>query len=147
MTKTALIALTEEELDALVSIAIRRAELLDDMESPAANDAWYEVMVYEEQLAMITPPADIMGGVARVGAVRAALAAGQRLEAAHLASQYLAEDSLPPERRVAIERAFQENQERLARHFPALARSGRLAELDEWRAIASRNRRVFPWVA
>jgi hypothetical protein len=147
MTKTDLIALTEDELDTLVSIAIRRAELLDDIGAPAANDAWYEVMVYEERLAMITRPEDITGGVARVGAVRAALAAGQRLEAARLASQYLAEDSLPPERRIAIERAFQEDQERRARRFPALARSGRLAELDEWRAVTSSNPHVFPRAA
>lgn len=113
MTKTASIALTEDELDTLVSIAIRRAELLDDTGSPAANDAWYEVMVYEERLAEITAPWDITGGVARVSAVRAALAAGQRQEAARLASQYLAEELLPPERRTAIERAFQGDRERL----------------------------------
>lgn len=147
MTNTALIALTEDELDTLVSIAIQRAELLDDIGAPTANDAWYEVMVYEERLATITNPGDITGGIARVGAVRAALAAGLRLEAARLASQYLAEDSLPTERRIAIERVFQEDQERRARRFPALARSGRLAELDEWRAITSRNPRVFPWAA
>lgn len=147
MTKTAVIALTEDELDTLVSIAIRRAELLDDAGSPTANDAWHEVMVYEERLAMITRPAEITGGIARVGAVRAALAAGQRLDAARLASQYLAEDSLPPERRVAIERVFQADQERLARRFPAIARSGRLAELDEWRTLASGNPRVFPCAA
>src|SRR5437867_1838363 len=108
MTKKALIALTEDELDTLVSIAIRRAELLDDAGSPTANDAWHEVMMYEERLAMITRPAEIAGGIARVGAVRAALAAGERLEAERLASQYLAEDLLPPERRTAIKRAFQE---------------------------------------
>lgn len=147
MTNTALTILTEGELDTLVSIAIRRAELLDDMGSPAATDAWREVMAYEERLATITRPEDITGGVARVGAVRAALAAGERLEAARLASQYLAEESLPHERRIAIERAFQEDRERLARRFPTLAKSGRLAELDEWRASTSRNPRVFPLAA
>jgi hypothetical protein len=147
MTKTASIALTEDELDTLVSIAIRRAELLDDAGSPAANDAWYEVMFYEERLADMTAPGDITGGVARVGAISAALAAGQRQEAARLASQYLAEESLPAERRTAIERAFQEDRERMARRFPALAKNGRLAELDEWRATASRNPRVFPLAA
>lgn len=141
------LSLTEEELDTLVSIAIRRAELLDDAGSPTANEAWHEVMVCEERLAAITRAEDITGGVARVGAVRAALAAGQRLEAARLASQYLAEDSLPTERRRAIERVFEEDQERLARHFPALAKSGRLAELDEWRANTCRNPRVFPLAA
>jgi len=147
MTKTASITLTEDELDTLVSIAIRRAELLDDTGSPAANDAWYEVMLYEERLAAITAPGDITGGVARVGAVRAALAAAQRKEAARLASQYLSEEAFPPERRTAIERVFQEDRERLARRFPALAKSGRLAELDEWRATTSRNPRVFPLAA
>lgn len=147
MTETQSIAFSEDELDALVSIAIRRAEILDDMQSPAANEAWHEVMLYEERLAMITPPAEITGGVARVGAVRAALAAGQRLEAARLASRYLSEAPLPTERRAAIERAFQEERDRLAGRFPALARSGRLAELDEWRAITSRNPRVFPVAA
>jgi hypothetical protein len=147
MTKIASIALTEDELDTLVSIAIRRAELLDAMESPTANDAWYEVMVFEERLAEITTPGDITGGVARVGAIRAALAAGQRQEAARLASQYLAEESLPPERRTAIDRAFHEDREHLARRFPTLAKNGRLAELDEWRATLSRNPRVFPFAA
>lgn len=147
MTKTASITLTEDELDTLVSIAIRRAELLEDAGSPAANDAWYEVMSYEERLAEITAPGDITGGVARVGAITAALAAGQRQEAARLASQYLGEESLSPERRTAIGRAFQEDRERMARRFPALAKNGRLAELDEWRATASRNPRVFPLAA
>ncbi|MGA2401389.1 MAG: hypothetical protein ABSG91_06755 [Syntrophobacteraceae bacterium] len=142
-----LIALTEDELNTLVSIAIRRAELLDDAGLFTANDAWHEVMVYEERLALISHSSEITGGVARVGAVRAALAAGRRLDAARLASQYLADDSLPAERRMAIEQAFQEYQERRARRFPALAKSGRLTELDEWRAIASTNPRVFPWAA
>jgi len=147
MTETQSSAFSEDGLDALVSVAIRRAEILDDMQSPTASEAWHEVLLYEEQLAMITSPAEITGGVARVGAVRAALAAGQRLEAVRLASRYLAEEALPAERRAAIERAFQEDRDRLARRFPALARSGRLAELDEWRATTSKNPRVFPLLA
>ena len=147
MTETTGITFTEDELDTLVSIAIRRAEMLDDMRSPAANDAWHEVMAYEERIAMITAAGEITGGVARVGAVRAALAAGQRLEASRLASQYLAEETLPAERRIAIKQVFHEDQERLAQRFPALAKSGRLAELDEWRAITSTQAQVFPLAA
>ena len=75
---------TEDELDILVSAAIRRAELLDDAKSPAARDAWREVMTYEERLAAITSPNGVAGGVARAGAVRAALAAGQRVDATRL---------------------------------------------------------------
>ena len=85
--------------------------MLDDMQAPTANEAWHDVMLYEEHLAKITDTSEITGGIARVGAVRAALATGQRQEATRLASQYLAEDALPHERRVAIERVRQENQE------------------------------------
>jgi hypothetical protein len=147
MNKTALIALSEKQLNTLVSIAIRRAEVLDDAQSPAASEVWREVMAYEERLAEIIPADDITGGVARAGAVSAALSAGDRLEAERLAGRYLAESSLPAERRAAIERAFREDMERLAERFPALARSGRLAELHEWRANRSITPPVFPRAA
>jgi hypothetical protein len=142
-----LTGLTEDELDTLVSVAIRRAEILEELKSPRATDAWSEIMAYEERLAEITRPEDISGGVARVGAVTAALAAGRRSEASRLASRYLAEGQLPAERRAAIQRAFEEDQERLARRFPALSRTGRLAELAEWRALAAKELRVFPRAA
>ncbi len=103
-----LATLTEDDLDTLVSIAIRRAEILDETQSPGAAAAWSEVMVYEERLAALTGPEEIPGGVARVGAVTAALAAGRRSDAARLATCYLAEEELPPERKEAIRRAFQE---------------------------------------
>jgi hypothetical protein len=149
MTETAsvLTSLTEDELDTLVSVAIRRAEVLEELKSPRASDAWSEIMAYEERLAEITRPEEIPGGVARVGAVTAALAAGRRSEASRLASVYLSEAQLSSERRAAIQRAFQEDQERLARRFPALSKSGRLAELAEWRARAARDLRVFPRAA
>lgn len=147
MTKAALITLGEKQLNILVSIAISRAELLDEAQSPAANEAWHEVMLYEERLAQILPPEEITGGVARAGAVSAALAAGEHREAERLASQYLAEGSLPTERRAAIERIFQEDRERLAERYPALAKSGRLAELNEWRANRSSAPPVFPRAA
>ena len=145
MKDTALPAMSEEELDACVSIAIRRAEILDDAGSPNASEAWKEVLLYEERLARITPPAVIAGGIARVGAVRAALASGQRGEAKRLATGFLAEKSLSFERRAAINRAFEEDQDYLAQRFPCLARTGRLSELDEWRAKALASPRVFPW--
>ena len=145
MKDTGLRPTTEDELDAFVSIAIRRAEILNDSGSASASEAWQEVLLYEERLARITQPAEIAGGVARVGAVRAALASGQRGEAKRLATEYLAEALLPPERRAAINRAFDEDQDYLARRFPALARTGRLAELDLWRSEALAAPRVFPW--
>ena len=147
MTDAAPIALTEDELDVLVSIAIRRAEILDEAELPAAGEAWREVTVYEQRLAALTRPEEIPGGVARVGAVAAALAAGERDEAARLAGQYFAEHALPFERRAAIERVFHEDHLRLAQRFPALAKSGVMSELGEWRVSSSKNPRVFPRAA
>ena len=96
----------EDELDVLVSTAIRRAESLDEIDASSAGEAWREVMEYEKRLAAVTSPDEIAGGVARVGAIAAALAAGERAEAKALSVQYLAEDLLPPERRAAIERVF-----------------------------------------
>ena len=147
MTSIALSAPTEDELDMLVSIAIRRAELLVDMKSPMSAAAWHEVMTYEEHLARLTAPAEIAGGVARAGAVMAALAAGQRSDAQRLASQYLAEDALPSERRIVIERAIKQDAKRLAEQFPALTKQGRLgwiAELETWRSSVLASPHVFP---
>ena len=147
MMETPLTALTEDELDTFVSIAIRRAEILDEAKSPMADEAWREVMVYEERLAAITDSAEIPGGIARAGAVMAALSAGQRLEAKRLAALYLADERLPAERRAAIERAFREDLERRARRFPVLAGTGRLSEVDTWRVAVSSSPRVFPMAA
>ena len=147
MTNPALSAPTEDELDMLVSIAIRRAELLVDMKSPMSAAAWHEVMTYEEHLARLTAPAEIAGGVARAGAVMAALAAGQRSDAQRLASQYLAEDALPSERRIVIERAIKQDAKRLADQFPALTKQGGLgwiAELEMWRSNVLASPHVFP---
>ncbi len=102
MTDTALLTLTEDDLDALVSSAILKAESLDDKGSPFAAEAWREVMFYEERLAAMTAADEIDGGVARAGAVSAALAAGDRSAANCLAARYLADDLLPGERRVVI---------------------------------------------
>lgn len=115
--------LTEDELDTLVSIAIRRAEILDEKNAPGASDVWHEVMIYEERLSAITRPEEVPGGIARVGAVRAGLAAGRREDASRLATLYLAEDLLPPERKTAIRRALSEDWERLSQKLLTGART------------------------
>ncbi len=102
MTNLAMNSPTEDELDILVSIGIRRAELLAEIRSPMVTAAWSEVMAYEEQLARITLSGEIAGGIARAGAVMAALAAGRRADAHNLATQYLADDTLPAERKGVI---------------------------------------------
>lgn len=147
MTEAVVETFSENDLDTLVSIAIRRAEVLEDVNSPNAQEAWLEVLAYEERLAVITPATDIAGGIARAGAVHAALAAGRREEAERLAKEYLTDPSLPAERRIAIERAFEDDNKRLAAYFPALAKSGRLGEVQAWRREVAKSVGVFPRAA
>jgi hypothetical protein len=82
-----------------------------------ASDAWREVMAYEERLAALTSPTGVPGGVARVGAVTAAVAAGLRQDADRLAAQYSAQEFFPPERLAAIKQAFLDHQQSMARRF------------------------------
>lgn len=147
MTEAVVETLGESDLDTLVSIAIRRAEILDDAGSASAPEAWLEVLTYEERLAAITPAAEIAGGIARAGAVHAALAAGRREDAERLARNYLSDPSLTAERRAAIQRAIEEDDRRLAAHFPALAKSGRLGEVQDWRREVAKGTGVFPRAA
>jgi len=62
-------------------------------------------MLYEIQLANVTSPGSIPGGVARVGAVRAAIAAGRQLEAARLAAMF--SEGLSEERIAAMAQALE----------------------------------------
>jgi hypothetical protein len=96
------------KLNGLVSSAIYRAERFNDMESPAAMDAWCDVMTYEEQLAELTEAGTVAGRVARVGAVRAAIYAGQFQDAQRLAGIYLGDPTLPSDVREAIGRTLAE---------------------------------------
>lgn len=84
-----------DELNRRVTNAIVRAESL-----PAGSrDAWeafHDVSALEESIAAIVPPDDIEGEIARLGAVTAALSAGEPLRALQLAERFLSE-SLAPE--------------------------------------------------
>ena len=148
MTDLAHAAANEEELDMLVSFAIRRAELLTEQGPTMANGAraaWAEVQLYEERLADLTKADDLFGGVARVGAISAALAAGQDEVAMRLKERYLSDISLPEERRKAIDRAFEQHFARQAARYPHAAKSrpNFVAELVEWRRLSASNA-VFP---
>lgn len=80
-----------DDLNHRVTNAIVRAEGL-----PAGSrDAWeafHEVSALEESIATITPPDDLEGEIARLGAVTAALSAGEPLRALQLAERFLAEN-------------------------------------------------------
>lgn len=82
--------MTLDELNQRVTNAIIRAESL-----PAGSrDAWeafHEVSALEESIAALVLPDDIEGEIARLGAVTAALSAGEPLRALQLAERFLAE--------------------------------------------------------
>lgn len=79
-----------DELNHRVTNAIIRAESL----SAGSREAWeafHEVSVLEEAIALLAPPDDIEGEIARLGAVTAALSAGEPLRALQLAERFLSE--------------------------------------------------------
>jgi hypothetical protein len=76
----------------LVSDAIWRAEQL---EGDAAARAWAEVSILEDRVAHVIPHSDLEGRIARRGAVRAALKAGDPDRAWELVERYAAEPGAP----------------------------------------------------
>jgi len=94
---------SELELAGLASKAISFAERLEDAGKPA-QEACGEVIVLETQLSRITSASSVPGGIARVGAVCAAIAAGRRQEAARLAEEF--SEGLSEERRAAMAQAM-----------------------------------------
>jgi hypothetical protein len=80
-----------------VTEAILRAERLEAEGPPfEANQAYLNVSFLEEEIAEALPPSDPEGGIARRGAVRAALTAGLPIRAKELADRYVAEAGVPP---------------------------------------------------
>jgi pyruvate-formate lyase-activating enzyme len=76
-----------DDLNARVTDAILRAERLP-ADSFEALAAFREVWQLEAAIASITPPDDVEGEIARVGAVTAALSAREPLKALQLIDQY-----------------------------------------------------------
>lgn len=83
-----------DELNRRVTNAIIRAERLP-AGSRDAREAFREVSALEESIAALVPPGDIEGEIARLGAVTAALSAGEPLLALQLAERFLAEALAP----------------------------------------------------
>ncbi|MGJ5221026.1 hypothetical protein ACQR16_32920, partial [Bradyrhizobium oligotrophicum] len=77
-----------EALYPRVTEAIRRAESLDGLDAAAAIGAYLEVSLLEEQIALLLPPGDVEGAIARRGAVRAAISARDFARATELVSKF-----------------------------------------------------------
>ncbi len=83
--------MTVDLLYPLVSEAIRRAETLEDLQAPGAHAAYLDLSLLEERIADALPASDPEGGIARRGAVRAAIAAEDFARARDLVERFLAE--------------------------------------------------------
>jgi hypothetical protein len=123
-----------DSLHALVSGAIWRAEkLVEAGAEPGA--AWREVSILEERLAGALPAGGSEGRIARRGAVRAALKAGDYRRARELAARFAAEPDASAELSAKLEEMLDEDSARLARSFRFAAKHHRVADA---RAVALR---------
>ena len=84
-----------DDLNRAVTAAILRAERLPS-HSWQAQTAFRDVSEIEEAIAAIVGAKDVEGEIARLGAVSAALSAGEPLRAAQLAACYSREDLSEP---------------------------------------------------
>lgn len=86
-----------DSLYLLVTEGIRRAEVLSELSAPGASAAHLDVSLLEERIAEQLPASDAEGAIARRGAVRAAVAAGDLSRARRLVTRYVAEVDIGPE--------------------------------------------------
>lgn len=91
-----------EILYPLISEAIRRAEILEDLRAPGAQAAYLDVSILEEKVAEALPASDPEGALARRGAVRAALAGREPARAKQLTERFLAEPEADAELRADL---------------------------------------------
>jgi len=112
-----------EFLYSLITEAIRRAEVLEDLRAPGARSAHLDVSLLEEKIAEILPTSDPEGGLARRGAVRAALAARETARAQQLAERFLAEAGANEDLRADLLQLLEQAERSIANRFPRVAAS------------------------
>jgi CheY-like chemotaxis protein len=91
-----------EMLYPLVSDAIKRAEVLQDLGAPGAREAYLDVSLLEERIADLIPAADQEGAIARRGAINAALSAHAFDRARSPLARYSAEPDAGTDLRAAL---------------------------------------------
>ncbi len=126
-----------DTLNTLVSSAIWRAEQLETHAFHSSATAWTEVSSLEEELAKVLPPTGPEGRIARRGAVRAALKAGDYVRAQALAEGYLSDSSSPKSLKTELRRILEADVQAMANQFRYAARHH---DLQEARDLARRFR-------
>ncbi len=128
-----------DTLNTLVTDAIWRAEELEDSGTPSAALAWAEVSSIEEDLAKTLSASAPDGRIARRGAVRAALKAGDYTRAYALADRYLAEEDAPESLKAALREILEEYTQPIAGRFPYASRHHSLREAQGMALSFSRS--------
>jgi hypothetical protein len=128
-----------DTLNILVSGAIWRAEQMEDAGVASAPQAWMEVSAIEEKLGGVFPSSVPEGKIARRGAVRAALKAGDYARARDLVERYSAEPRVPKALKTGLREMLDEDDRLVASHYPYAARQYRVAEA---RTLALRFQRA-----
>lgn len=118
-----------EILYPLVTEAIRRAEMLEDLRAPGVHTAYSDVSLLEEKVAELLPASDPEGALARRGAVRAALAARELGRAQQLAKRFLAETDADIELQTGLRSLFEEMEHSAAVRFPRVAATVGMSEV------------------
>lgn len=106
-----------EALNVLVSSAIWRAQQLEAHGIGSASQAWAEVSSVEEALAKTLPVSQGEGRIARRGAVRAALKAGDYTRAQELSDSYATEKGATNALKAALREMIAEDAREMENRF------------------------------
>jgi hypothetical protein len=120
-----------EGLNALVTSAIWRAQQLESLGIGSASQAWSEVSSIEEELAKTHPISQGQGRIARRGAVRAALKAGDYTRAQQLADSYASEKGATKALKTALREMLTQDGREMENRFRFASKQLRSGEARE----------------
>jgi hypothetical protein len=115
-------------LNTLVSGAIWRAEQLEAHGIRSASHAWAEVSSLEEEIAKGLSASEPEGRIARRGAVRAALKAGDHARAYALAESYCGEAAASKSLKSAVRKIVEDDAKAMTRNFQFASKHHSLRE-------------------
>lgn len=133
-----------EFLYPLVTEAIRRAEILEDLRAPGVHTAYLDVSLLEEKIAEFLPASDPEGALARRGAVRAALAARELGRAQQLTERFLAEANADAELQAGLRSLFEEKEHSTSIRFPRVAATVGMSEVRRLARALNEQGAPFP---
>jgi hypothetical protein len=117
-----------DDLNALVTGAIWRAQQLEAYGLPSASQAWAEVSSVEDELARSLSVSEAEGRIARRGAVRAALKAGAYKRAQELSDAYSNEKGAAKAMKASLREMLAQDAREMESRFPFASKHLRASE-------------------